>query len=121
MNYLRWFAANILFAVFLYLGLVEKIAGAWNVAVFYIYFCAVISLFTFSDIIVDALREKIDSGKKYMPRVVDVTYDIILSGVLVWFGHIWLGSIYFIHMVLCSAAWEKAKKPKETEDNEESA
>jgi hypothetical protein len=88
MKMLRWFATNLLGALILYLGVVCEITG-WGIALMiltYVMFglTALLSFFGLPNF-------KVEYN---VPRWIDIIYDIIYVGVLLWFGWYATGLAY---------------------------
>lgn len=89
---LRWCAMNGLLLTMLGLG-VSGTAGAMSVFTFaiWVWFAMVL--------IVTLAGKKIPVPKsKRVPRWLDVGYDILVIGILAWFGHAFLATLYLITM-----------------------
>jgi len=103
---LRWFIGNGAFATCIYLGFVKEIKGAEDVAIFWAWALAVISIFLMSDLVINELKKK----KPPVPLWLDGIFDIIIVSVFVWFGAIATAIAYLIYFIFLQAAWEKALK-----------
>ena len=104
MKLFRWFLINSLFAACLYWGFYVGVDGAKNVSIFYVWVAFALSLLSFSDEFVNHLKKK----KPQVPRWLDYSFDLSVVFFLVWFGFIFSGIAYFIHLLLIQTAWNKA-------------
>lgn len=120
MNIFRWFLFNGLFATGMYYAFYVGVEGALNVVIFYAWFGFVISLCALHESCVNAFREKLKSPAWLMPRHIDVIFDFSIVCVFVWYGHLFTGVAYLIHIFFIAAAWEKAKEPQEDQSEAES-
>jgi len=117
MNIFRWFLANGVFGACIYLGLYHGIDGARNVALFWAWFGFVISIAAMQDAVIDSLRQKINNNEWLMPRHIDVIFDLACVCAFVWYGHLFTGIAYLIHIFCLAHAWDEAKKPAENSEN----
>lgn len=109
MKAIRWALINGCFALALWFGFVEGVAGAKNVAMFLAWLSAVLGMFCATDAAVEELRKK----PRSVPQGVNTALDVAVAIFLVWFGA-WLTAIAYTigHSILLSAR-EKADKLNE--------
>ena len=77
-----------------------------NVAVFLLWLASICGLIVFHK---DAAKHALirDSNKRRsVPLVVDIGFDIIMALTIVYFGYIWLGAFYVIHIFGSIDFWE---------------
>ena len=97
-NAIRWAALNFsIVGAFLY-GTIYNIEGFLNIGVFMLWFTAIIGLLLFSK---DSAKRMLEDKPNWTPSVspwVDVTFDVIVLGMLLFYGYIWLSAFYLIHI-----------------------
>lgn len=101
---LYWVIANTVFALCVYYGFFEEVAGAKNIALFIAWGLSVLSLMYASDTVVASLKKR----GKAIPAPIDVAYDLVIIGVFIWFGYIITAIAYTIHLGMLSYARDKA-------------
>lgn len=116
MKIIRWMLLNGAVLALLWCGLVLDMAGPRNVGLFAVWYVSVISLVTCSDDIIKKLAAKPEFPS--VPGWIDGTFDLLLVGLLVWFGRWWSGSAYALHILMCMALREKVKKIRSTSNKE---
>ena len=112
-----WVVFNGVFAASLWYGQVEQVSGAWNVAVFIIWFSFVGSLCSVPETVRRAMQDKGPS----VPVIVDALFDIAVVAFLVWFGHWWLATTYVVHSVLLQAAYKTKPQTPSPDDTRSKA
>jgi hypothetical protein len=108
MKSLRWALWNALFAVLVWLGLVEGVEGARNLTIFLVWVLFVLSLFALQK---DVIKEMADKPPS-VPRWIDFTYDAAVLALIVWQGSWVLGIAYAIHMLAIAGMWSEVAKLK---------
>jgi len=103
---IKWWLLNIVFAIAIYLGFIDGIDGAKNIAYFIAWSSIVLSLFMFSDEVIDKMAKE----KRSVPSWASALYDLSVTAVFVWFGAWVTGLFYLIHFVIIEAAWSKSEK-----------
>ena len=94
-NILNYIVCNSVFSTCLYFGIIQGISGFMNILTFYIWF--VFILFIFGSFSQEAQIAVYKSDQKkfklgIFAHIITATY----VGILVYYGHILLGSIYLI-------------------------
>lgn len=108
MRAIKWFLINGGFAVLLYFGAVQGIAGAQNVFVAFTWLIAVLSPGLLTD---DYVKQHGEKLRKFpVPSWLAGAFDLLVMGALAWFAWWWTLAAYFVHWVCLMAAIEKAKK-----------
>ncbi len=105
MKLFRYLGFNIGFAVCIYYGLYEGVEGAKNIAIFYAWFVFILSLFMFSDTVVEKIKET--RPNPTVPRWFDVTIDIFLLFSIIYAGWVITSIAYVIHMLLTHARYDE--------------
>jgi hypothetical protein len=106
---LTYLLTNSVLATFLYFGVVQGIPGFMNVLTFWIWFVFVV-------FVLGAFNEeasiKMYEGeqKRFKLGILGKLISAIYIGVLVYYGHILLGSIYLITIIISYGMIEKGKK-----------
>ena len=75
-------------------------------AIFITYFLVFLSLCLLSE----AGQKELKKQGRPIPKLVDVTYDLLVCSVWVWAGYYITGTAYLIHFLLYSAAYEMAER-----------
>jgi hypothetical protein len=106
---LSYLLTNSAFATFIYFGVVQGILGFMNVLTFSIWFLFVVFVLgTFNE---EALIKVYEAEqKKFKLGILGKLISAIYIGVLVYYGHILLGSIYLITIILSYGMVERGKK-----------
>lgn len=111
-RFFRWLAVNSVFAVMVYLGTYGQIDGAKNVAIAF----AWIGLITSFIAPVEAVaREFHKTRPSDTMIVVDVCHDIIIACVMFWYGWIFTGIAYLIHIFMLQVGRERGRQLAEKE------
>lgn len=105
---LTWILLNGLFSASIFYGFFMGVNGAKNLTIFWAWFVFISSLALFTESSQKTLKEK---GRP-IPAWIDVTYDVGIVCVFVYFSAFWTGTIYLIHMLLLNAAYAEAVKEK---------
>lgn len=103
---MRYFVLNGIFAACIYYGFFENVKGAENVALTMGWITAVLGTISALGFIVNDEKMNADLAEKLherdyhfaTPRWFDMTFDFIVAGLFVWFGHEMLGIFYAIHI-----------------------
>jgi len=106
MKKLKWILVNGLFLVLFYFGYFEEIAGAKRLALFMAWISIFASFFMLTDPVIKKMKE---TGRS-VPAKVSVGYDLLVTGLLVWYGAWITAPFYFLHMLIEQAAWSKAEE-----------
>jgi len=101
-----WFLMNGLFAAAVYLAYFQRVEGAERVAVFWAWANAVLSL----GYCTDKAKALLKTKSRSVPKWIDISYDLCILAIFVWFGAIATGAAYLFHFILHTAAWEEATK-----------
>jgi hypothetical protein len=106
LNYLFY---NAIFGTCLYFGAVQGIPGFMNVASFMIWFVFIVFALTFLN---EEAQIKLyeANNKRFNLSIVGHLITAGYIGVLVFYGHVLLGSIYLITVVLSYGMVERGKK-----------
>ena len=114
-NRLTYFIANGLFFLALWFGLVYDIKGALNIGIFMVWFAFVVSLFTGSK----KIKEALIKNKNYpsVPMWLDVLFDMTIVILLIWFARWYSGTAYIIHAMVNYAVHKDVEKRREVERN----
>lgn len=105
-NVMAWVIPNTILWGCVYLGVFKGISGVDNIAVFMVWFMAVISLFLGTD---KALKNYMED-KHPIPQWFDVSFDLTIVFMLLWSGYIWAGSAYVFHMFMLDGLHTRAKE-----------
>jgi hypothetical protein len=110
----KYIWSNGLFAILLYYALVEDVSGAQNVVIFFIWLLTLISLFLTTDDGLKAFLESVQKNGSFVlsspvAEFIDSVYDVAVLMTLIWYGWIWMGVFYFIHMAAQHGTISKAK------------
>ncbi len=117
MRLLKYIIGNGVLAAMLWLGTVEDIPGARNIAIFMAWFMFIVSLGMLSDRTVIKVAPKLIN----MPVLVwfDVVLDCVLLALMLWHGW-WVTSVAFtMHCVLMAFGRNRAKELSEAKTPEE--
>ena len=112
MSIFRWIVIQLAVFVSIYLGFVWGQEGALNVLQFYCWTVFVVSFAVFSD---NLKQEFIEQYNKHVhiPRRLDVIVDLLVVGILVWFGWGWTGGAFFLHICITQHLFTEPKKEAE--------
>jgi hypothetical protein len=91
-KYLAW---NGVFAYSIYAGVILKDTGWANIATFLIIAMFILGVLIF----IASNNEKVletytENNKRVVPIYIDGIFDVIVGGVLIYYGWLWLGSMY---------------------------
>lgn len=112
----RWVVINGAFMGLVYMAVLKGHEPAENITTWLIWFFAVIALALFSDDAVKAVYSKESATFTYLPRWVDITYDCIIVGALLYPGWFWTASAYAFYMFMQQYGYDRYKELKEKED-----
>jgi len=105
-----YFLFNGLFIACLYLGFVNHIEGAKDVALFMAWVIAGIGMIGWF-VLDTAPAEFVSEGKSFsVPHALDVMLDMIALIFIVWFGHYVLGIFYLISIIFRMTFREAVEK-----------
>lgn len=102
---LYWIGGNTIFVSCLYFGLVEGIEGAANIGLTFAWIHSTIGIiFLFSasgrlTYIKEYLKKHNLDEIVRIPKLVDNVLDVVLLGLILWYGHIFLGICYFLSIL----------------------
>ena len=106
---LNYIVYNSVFSTFLYFGLIQGISGFMNILTFYIWFVFIMFIFgSFSQEAQIAVYKS--DQKKFKLGIFAHIITAAYVGILVYYGHILLGSIYLISTFLGYAMIANGKK-----------
>jgi len=106
MRFIRYLSLNGLLFGLLWFGLVEHVQGALNVGLFFVWVLSAASLSFLTEPVVVSTSRKGFSA----PYWFDVTFDLTIIGLLVWYGCLWSAGAYLFHMIMICALREKVKE-----------
>lgn len=112
MRELKLLIWNAIFAALIYYGIFEKIDGAYNVLVFVICLMFVIGLAMKSE---QGQKSMIES--KITRSKISIVYrytDMIAAGILVWFGHWFLGILVILTDIFIESGWDEIQNAQES-------
>lgn len=97
-KFAKWFAFNGVFMALVVAGACFGVAGAWACAVFAVWLLLILFLITVVGI--ELLDDKTFDQpiQRNVPRWLDIGYDILVSGVMVWTGHWFVALLYIATM-----------------------
>lgn len=101
-----WVAQQAVLGVLIWFGVVKGVEGAAKCALFLLWFINCTSLFAVTD---DCVSELVRSGRS-VPAAVEVAWDALVIGALVWNDWTWTAVGYLIAMLIISSAHSKADK-----------
>ncbi len=101
-----WVGINGAFGALLWFGLVEGVEGARNLGLFLAWANVILSFFM---LVPDAQEAMAKKGRS-VPKAASVTFDLAVTGLLVWCGAWVTGAAYALHIMLQEAGWESALK-----------
>jgi hypothetical protein len=108
-NLLSYLLTNSAFATFIYFGVVKGIPGFMNVLTFFIWFVFIIFLLAIPN--EEAQRAIYERSKnQFKLGFIGKLISVIYIGVLVYYGHILLGSIYLVTLILSYSLNQQGKK-----------
>jgi hypothetical protein len=106
---INWILVNGFFLLALVSGVFYNVEAAETLAIFMAWITVIFSFFLKSE---HAQEEMVKQGRS-VPKYVDMVFDIIIVGILIYGGW-WITSLmYLIHISLFQQAWDMALKPKE--------
>jgi hypothetical protein len=112
---LTYLLTNSVLATCIYFGAVQGIPGFMNVVTFFVWFVFVVfALGSFNDEAAIKLYE--GEKKRFNLGIVGQLITAAYIGVLVFYGHILLGSIYLITVLLSYGMTQRGKKLVEGEE-----
>lgn len=108
----KWVLINGLLGICLYFGYVEEVEGAKNIALFIAWLAIVSNILMFfidSDKMVLQMKEE---GRS-VPSFISITYSLLVTGFLLWFGASVTGVFYFVKISIVEFWWGKIREIKE--------
>lgn len=108
---LRWATVNGIFATLTVYGFALDVQGAKNISAFFIYVLLFLSLFSFNKDLQAAAAKRGFS----VPMWLDITFDFAVTSFLLWYGHTWYATLYFIHMIFTAGLRNGVNKLNEQE------
>jgi len=117
----RWAFINGLFAGTTYLAVFEGYKPAEHIITFVVILFAILALALFSDKCVDEVYKKETATFTYLPRWVDITYDMGMIGMLLYPGWYGLAAAYTFFMLMQQAGYENYTKRQKEKENEEAS
>lgn len=112
MKFLRWFLINFIFLAIIWIGIALDFEPVRNLVTFLFWLFLLFSFVFIAGAKTEPLRTTLAKGPG-VPRWLDVSYDILVVGILVWFGYFVLGSVYLFSIVLQFSAHVAAKESLE--------
>ena len=114
MRLLKYLSVNSVFAGLIYLGLVNEINGALNVALFMAWFTVFVGFMSLTDVMAAELQKK----GRVVPFQFYITFDVIVSAAFSWHGHWIVAALYLLSSFLMEGARnrELEVKPELTEN-----
>lgn len=99
-RYVRWGILNGIFAVSIYYGFFEGVSGAENIALFMGWFTGVVGTIAFLSEYVrkETIKSLLEKEAKMVPYPIDLTFDLVVIGVFIWTGMVWLPIMYLLSM-----------------------
>lgn len=101
-----WAAQQAAVAALLWYGVVKGVEGAAKCVLVFFWFMNISALFATTDDVVESLRKR---GRS-VPAELDMAWDLVVVGTLVWNGWLWTGVFFLIAMSCMQAGWSKAEK-----------
>lgn len=101
MRTLKYLLVHGIFAVALYFGFIEGIAGAYNIAMFIAWFSIVVSWFAPMEKLAFANKSK----KRAVPQWLNALTDLSVVTILAWHGAMITAGFYLIHFFLIEIMW----------------
>ena len=101
-----WAVQQTVIGALLWFGVVQGVEGAANCVLVLFWFFSIGALFSGSDDFIASLRER----GRVIPVWLDVPWDAVIVGTLVWHGWWWTGVAYLLANCCLYAAWDKAEK-----------
>lgn len=113
MKFQRWFFINGLFVFVLYLAVYKNIIGAERIIIFLTWTMFLVAALSCHPDVIKKLREKKKAVLFTVPFWVDLTYDIIITLVLIWYGFTATAAAYLGHIVCLSCVRKELEKEQE--------
>jgi len=114
MKLFRYLLINSLFVVCLYLGLYEEIEGFKNISIFYCWLAFIASVLA---LVMTTEKNMKACSKKYTPRPIakwfDVSFDLLVTCTLIYYGFIFTGIAYLLHIAFIDYYHEQMEKQNE--------
>lgn len=98
---IRWAAVNALFLWLLWLGVVDGLEGAHNVAFFWLWFGIVVSF----GCLVAEVREGMQKQGPSVPLGLNLLVDLAIAGFLAWHGYTITAALWVVHAYLVHSAY----------------
>lgn len=113
MRLIKYLSVNAVFAVLIYLGLVNEINGALNVALFMAWFTVFCGFMSLTDVMTEELQKK----GRVVPFQLDITFDVIVAAAFSWHGYWVIAALYLLSSFLMEGARNRKLevKPELTE------
>lgn len=106
MRLFKWAAIHTGFLAIFYLGFFAGSEGAYRLAMFILWAQIVLSPFMLNEKVIQMMREEGRSSPAWMSHA----FDIGITGLLIWLGAVWTGSLYAIATLLQEVGWDQALK-----------
>ncbi len=108
MKLITYIFFNGILAASLYFGFFENVEGAKNIAYFMAWMNFITSLVYLND---EAIKEFVKKKhSRTMPVFIDVTLDIVVTAVFLWFGAFMTATVYVLHVIFSNAGWSKIEE-----------
>lgn len=114
--WMKWIGFNGLFLLLLGAWKLLEVEGAGNIVVFGVWLMFIVA--TLAAFAPTKAFKNVPVSP--VPGWVDAAFDWVVVGVLVWFGHLVLGTVYALHMAGVAVVRSKTLQSKEMHDDEES-
>lgn len=96
---LRWGLINAAFFACLWFGLNGYSEGAYNVAMFAVWFTIIVSFALLEPKVIDSSKNDFS-----VPQWLDVCFDLCCMTLLVFHGYIFTGAMYAVHIAIINNA-----------------
>ncbi len=108
--YLKWFFFNSVFmSLFIYSHIVSN-ENLINVSVFFFWVFSILPWLYFNDKAMEERIKQFNSGKKFTNKNLDLVVDLFMTGVIVYFGYVFLAVFYIIHAFIIVGVKSKIEK-----------
>ena len=107
MRIIKYAVINGGFMACLYMGLIEDVGGALNVALFWAWLSFAVSPFSVSDEAIGWMAE--DNKFPSVPGWIDASVDVMVVVAFVWHGWIFTGMAFAVHAIIKSYARDRVK------------
>jgi len=92
------------------IGSITGIAGLVSIALFYFWFASVVGMFGFMDILAIEVHKDKPQFSFGLPQWLDITLDMVTLTIMVYFGYIWLGVFWMLHIMGMAKFRENVEK-----------